>query len=158
MSKKNNIEIVVVLDNIRSMNNIGSIFRSSDAFDVKKIFLCGICATPPNREIHKTALGATESVEWEYVSSTTDAINKLIREKFQITVIEQGVKSKDLSNYEHHSKKIALVFGNEVNGVSAQAIDLANDYIQIEQFGLKSSMNVAVVAGIVLWKLSKSPD
>ena len=151
MSKKHNIEIVIVLDNIRSMHNIGSIFRTSDAFGVNSIFLCGICATPPNKEIHKTALGSTKTVKWQYFSSTKSAIKQLVNEGYHIIAIEQTPKSSSLHQTIIRKDKIALVLGNEIKGVSTEILSKANQYIKIQQHGTKTSMNVSVVAGIVLW-------
>mgnify|MGYP001218209507 FL=1 len=151
MSKKRNIEIVIVLDNIRSMHNIGSIFRTSDAFDVNSIFLCGICAKPPNKEIHKTALGSTQTVKWQYFSSTKNAIEQLVHEGYHIIAIEQTKNSSSLNNTTIKKNKIALVLGNEVTGVSSEILSKANQCIEIQQYGTKTSMNVSVVAGIMLW-------
>ena len=151
MSKKRNIEIVIVLDNIRSMHNIGSIFRTSDAFDINSIFLCGICATPPNKEIHKTALGSTQTVKWQYFSSTKNAITKLVHEGYHIIAVEQTKNSSSLNNTTIKKNKIALVLGNEVKGISSEILSQANQCIEIQQYGTKTSMNVSVVAGIMLW-------
>ena len=151
MSKKHNIEIVIVLDNIRSMHNIGSIFRTSDAFGVNSIFLCGICATPPNKEIHKTALGSTQTVNWQYFSSTKSAIKQLVNEGYHIIAVEQTLNSSSLHQTTIPKDKIALVLGNEIKGVSTEILSQANQYIEIQQHGTKASMNVSVVAGIVLW-------
>jgi len=153
MVKNNKIEIVVVLDNIRSMQNIGSIFRTCDAMGDCSIFLCGICATPPNKEIHKTALGATESVKWKYFSSVTKAIIELKKQNYQIIVVEQTSHSIKLENFSTKEKKIALIFGNEVKGVSKETISLAEHIVEIPQYGIKTSMNVSVVTGIILWTI-----
>ena len=153
MSKKHNIEIVIVLDNIRSMHNIGSIFRTSDAFGVHSIFLCGICATPPNKEIHKTALGSTKTVKWQYFSYTENAIKQLIREGYHIIAVEQTQKSSSLHKTTIEKSKVALVLGNEVKGVSSEILSKANQCIEIQQHGTKTSMNVSVVAGIILWSV-----
>lgn len=147
--------IVVVMDNIRSMNNVGSVFRSSDCFRVEKIFLCGITATPPHREIRKTAIGAEDSMEWEYKEKTVDAINYLKKEGYEIAAIEQAENSIELSNFKPKNK-IALVFGNEVDGVSDEVIALCDSVIEIPQFGTKHSFNIAVSAGIVLWEVHQS--
>ena len=153
MVKNNKIEIVVVLDNIRSMQNIGSIFRTCDAMGDCSIFLCGICGTPPNKEIHKTALGATESVKWKYFSSVTKALVELKKQNHQIIVVEQTNNSTKLENFSTKEKKIALVFGNEVKGVSKETISLAEHIVEIPQYGIKTSMNVSVVTGIILWTI-----
>jgi tRNA G18 (ribose-2'-O)-methylase SpoU len=145
---------VVVLDNIRSLNNIGSVFRTSDAFLVKKIYLCGITATPPHREIQKSALGATESVDWEYFSNTVDAIKQLKEEGYTIYSVEQvddSIKLDELSISE--TDKIALVFGHEVKGVGEEVINLSDFCIEIDQHGTKHSLNISVCAGIVIWEV-----
>ena len=145
-----------MLDNIRSAHNVGSIFRTSDAFLIEKIMLCGICPVPPKNEIRKTALGATESVDWEYFNDSTDCIKELTKEGFIIVSIEQADNAKNLSNYSlQKPQKIALVFGNEVNGVSDNIINLSDDVIEIPQLGTKHSFNVSVSVGIVLWDLSR---
>jgi 23S rRNA (guanosine2251-2'-O)-methyltransferase len=146
---------VVVLDNVRSRSNVGSVFRTSDAFLVEKVFLCGITATPPDPEIRKTALGATESVPWKYFEETSDAIDSLKREGYLILGIEQVDQSFELQNFTpEKSRKYALVFGHEINGVKQEIIDLCDYCIEIPQFGTKHSFNIAVSAGIVLWELS----
>jgi len=144
---------VVVLDNVRSLNNIGSVFRTSDAFLVEAIYLCGITATPPHKDIQKTALGATESVGWKYFKTTETAINTLKKKGYSIISIEQAEKAIPLRNYtfDRH-KKYALVFGHEVKGVSQKIVDLSDACIEIPQFGTKHSFNIAVSAGIVLWE------
>jgi 23S rRNA (guanosine2251-2'-O)-methyltransferase len=147
---------VIVLDNVRSHCNVGSVFRTADAFLTKKICLCGITARPPHREIQKTALGATESVEWSYYESTTDAISELKAEGYRIIGIEQTAGSINLQNVViEKGQKYALVFGHEVNGVSQEVIDLCDMCVDIPQFGTKHSFNIAVSAGIVLWELNK---
>ena len=153
MLKKQKMKIVVVLDNIRSMHNIGAIFRTCDALGNTSIYLCGICATPPNKDIHKTALGSTESVNWRYFNNTKNAIENLIDNKYHIIVIEQTPKSVSLENFHTNSKKIALIFGNEIKGVSQTCIDRSDSIIKINQYGIKKSMNVSVVAGIILWAI-----
>jgi len=152
--KTTKIPIVLVLDNIRSLNNIGSIFRTADAFRVEKIFLCGITAQPPHRDITKTALGATDSVDWEYFEYSTKACSYLRKNGFNIIAIEQAEGSQELSqsNWEIN-KKYALVFGHEVNGVSDEVMTLVDQCIEIPQFGTKHSFNISVSAGIVLWDL-----
>lgn len=144
--------LVVILDNIRSCNNIGSVFRTSDALLIKKIYLCGITATPPNKEIHKTALDAEKSVAWEYFDKTEDAITKLKENGYKIFAIEQVEKSISLSDFQpSNNEKLALVFGNEVKGVQQKVVDLCDGAIEIPQYGTKHSFNVSVSAGIVLW-------
>jgi 23S rRNA (guanosine2251-2'-O)-methyltransferase len=147
---------VIVLDNVRSQSNVGSIFRSADAFLVEKIILCGITATPPSPDIRKTALGATESVNWEYSEKTVETINLLKNDGYLIIGIEQVEKSYELQNFvPEKNSKYALVFGHEVNGVSQEVIDLCDYCIEIPQFGTKHSFNIAVSAGIVLWELNR---
>lgn len=148
------IPVTVVLDNIRSQHNIGSIFRTADAFRIECIHLCGITATPPNREIQKTALGATESVEWSYFSSTLRSINELKEKGYVIIAVEQAVESIDIAEFQvYKSDKIAIVFGNEVNGVSDEVMMICDKCIEIPQFGTKHSLNVSVSAGIVIWEI-----
>ena len=154
MPKKNKIEIIVVLDNIRSMHNIGSIFRTCDAIGNCTIFLCGICAQPPNKEINKTALGATQYVKWKYFNSTKEAISQLKQNNWEIISVEQTPNSIALNKTSIKSKKIALIFGNEVKGVSQEIINISDQKLEISQHGIKKSMNVAVVAGIVLWAIT----
>jgi 23S rRNA (guanosine2251-2'-O)-methyltransferase len=147
---------IVVLDNIRSHNNIGSVFRTSDAFMVEKVLLCGITAIPPHRDIQKTALGATESVSWTYYSSTLEAVVELKKEGYIIVGVEQVEGSYELQDFKvDKGKKYAVVFGHEINGVSQEIIDLCDDCIEIPQFGTKHSFNIAVSAGIVLWELTR---
>jgi len=146
------LPVICVLDNIRSQHNIGSIFRTADAFRVKELYLCGITATPPNREINKSALGATESVKWRYFADTHAAIEQLKTEGYKIIAIEQAEGSIMLENYTPNaSENVALIFGNEVTGVSDKVMELADACIEIPQFGTKHSFNVSVSAGIVLW-------
>ncbi len=148
------IPLVVVLDNIRSCNNTGSVFRTADALLVEKIYLCGITATPPNKEIHKTALDAEKSVAWEYTEKTEDALERLRREDCKIFAVEQVEKSIELPAFVPPAgKKLALVFGNEVRGVQQKVIHLCDGAIEIPQFGTKHSFNVSVSAGIVLWDI-----
>ncbi|MBF26181.1 MAG: RNA methyltransferase [Flavobacteriales bacterium] len=154
MLNKNNIEIVVILDNIRSMHNIGSIFRTCDAIGNCSIYLCGICAQPPNKQIYKTALGATESVKWQYFSTVEKALNRLINTGYELVGVEQTKNSISLNEFSTPNKKIGLVFGNEIKGLSKESIDLCKSFIEINQYGIKKSMNVSVVAGIVLWFIS----
>jgi len=147
---------VIVLDNIRSQSNIGSIFRTADAFLTARIYLCGITACPPHREIQKTALGATESVEWKYFRETSDAIYELRAEGYIIVGIEQAEESVTLNNFAlQKNQKYALVFGHEVNGVDQKIINDCDYVVEIPQFGTKHSFNIAVSAGIVLWEMNR---
>lgn len=146
--------IVVVLDNIRSCNNIGSVFRTSDALLIEKIYLCGITATPPNNEIRKTALDAEKSVDWEYYENTEDVVKQLKLEGFTVYAIEQVEDSISLPNYyPAKNEKVALVFGNEVKGVKQSVVDICMGSIEIPQYGTKHSFNISVSAGIVLWDI-----
>lgn len=146
--------IEVVLDNIRSAHNIGSVFRSSDAFKVDKIWLCGICAVPPSAEIHKSALGAENSVAWEYSDNTMDVIRRLHEDGFTVLSVEQAVGSIKLDGFRRESgHKYAVVFGNEVDGVSQDVVDASDGVIEIPQYGTKHSLNISVSAGIVLWAI-----
>jgi 23S rRNA (guanosine2251-2'-O)-methyltransferase len=148
------LPVVVVLDNLRSLNNIGSIFRTCDAFRISAIFLCGITATPPHREIHKTALGATESVSWQYFAQTSQAVCELKKDGFKIFSVEQVENSLSIKNFKiSNADKTALIFGHEVTGVDQKIIDQSDDCIEIPQFGTKHSLNVSVCAGIVLWEV-----
>ena len=145
---------IVVLDNIRSLNNIGSVFRSSDAFLVESIYLCGITAQPPHKDIHKTALGATDSVNWKYFESTNLAIAELKNEGYKIVSVEQAERSIMLQDFEVlNSEKYALVLGHEVKGVDQEIIDQSDYVLEIPQFGTKHSFNISVTTGIVLWEL-----
>lgn len=145
--------LIIVLDDIRSLNNIGSVFRTSDAFRVQKIYLCGITATPPNKEIHKTALGATETVDWEYCDEVTSLITRLKAENVRVFAIEQVENSVKLQDFDvKNDQTYALVFGNEVFGVSQAAIELCDASIEIPQEGTKHSLNISVSAGIVIWE------
>ena len=147
---------IVVLDNVRSLNNIGSVFRTSDAFLVESVYLCGITATPPHREMQKTALGATESVEWHYFSDIADAVKSLKEQGVSIIAIEQAEGSVSPENFVvEPGKHYALVFGHEVRGVSQEVMDECDGCIEIPQYGTKHSFNIAVSAGIVLWELFK---
>ena len=150
--------LIVVLDNIRSLNNIGSIFRTCDAFLVSKIYLCGITAKPPNRKINKTALGSTDSVEWDYFKSTIKLIEKLKSEGVKIWSIEQVERAQKLNYIEKIDSKLkhAIVFGNEIKGVEQKIIDISENTIEIDQYGTKHSLNVSVAAGIVIWKFYNS--
>lgn len=144
--------VVVILDNVRSLNNIGSIFRTSDALGIMKICLCGISATPPHPEIHRTALGAEDSVEWAYFEKTEDAFLQLKNDGYSIFSLEQTTDSIDLRKFApEKGAKYAFVFGNELKGVSQTVIDQCDGSLEIPQFGTKHSFNVSVTAGIVLW-------
>lgn len=146
--------LVIILDNVRSLNNIGSIFRTADAFLIEGVYLCGITATPPNKEIQKTALGATESVDWEYFEDARDAVSFLKQKDYVIVAVEQTNKSVMLQDFKPVADvKYALVFGNEVKGVEQSVIDKCDMSIEIPQYGTKHSFNIAVSAGIVLWDL-----
>jgi tRNA G18 (ribose-2'-O)-methylase SpoU len=146
--------IIIILDDIRSLHNIGSVFRTADAFLVEKIYLCGITATPPNKEIHKTALGATETVAWEHHTHVLEVIQKLKDEKVTVLAIEQVESAVFLQDFTvEKDKKYALVFGNEVFGVSQKAVELCDGCIEIPQLGTKHSLNISVSAGIVVWDL-----
>ena len=166
------IPLVVVLDNIRSQHNVGAVFRTADAFLVEKIYLCGITATPPNREIHKAALGATESVEWEYIEKTVDAVNRLKNQDFSVFALEQTQNSISLSELSDDCRgearslsgvemclapttRIAIILGNEVDGISGDVMPLIDGALEIPQFGTKHSLNVSVSAGIAIWELFK---
>ena len=146
--------LILVLDDIRSLHNIGSVFRTADAFLIEKIYLCGITATPPNKEIHKTALGATETVSWEHHENVLEVIEKLKKENVMTLAIEQVESAIFLQNFEvKKGEKYALVFGNEVYGVSQEAVALCDGCIEIPQLGTKHSLNISVSAGIVVWDL-----
>lgn len=146
--------IVIVLDNVRSLNNIGSVFRTADAFLIEAVYLCGITAQPPHREIQKTALGATETVKWEYFESTTDAIKKLKKINYKIATIEQTENSTMLNEFDlTNNEKLAVIFGNEVKGVEQEAINLSDAVIEIPQYGTKHSLNISVSVGVIIWEL-----
>lgn len=149
-SKK--IPLTIVLDNIRSGQNVGSVFRTSDAFRIEKIILCGICAQPPHRDILKTALGATETVEWEYTESVVEAVQRLRSEGYKLASVEQVERSTLLQGWSPTPEENwALVFGNEVKGVQQEVIDLSDICLEIPQFGSKHSLNIAVCTGMVVW-------
>lgn len=146
------LPIIVVLDNIRSLHNIGSVFRTSDGFAIEAIHLCGICAIPPNKEINKTALGATETVNWHYFNTTDESIQELKKQDYTIIIIEQTSASIPLNTFKPEpNKKYALVFGNEVEGVSDSILNQCDAAIEIPQFGVKHSFNISVCAGIIIW-------
>jgi len=144
--------IVVVLDNIRSAHNVGSAFRTSDSFKIDKLCLCGICAVPPSAEIHKSALGAEDSVPWEHVDETLDIVKRLKEDGYTIVAVEQTVNSVKLDKFiPEKGKKYALIFGNEVSGVDQSVVDFSDFALEIPQFGTKHSLNVSVSMGVVLW-------
>lgn len=143
---------VIVMDNVRSMNNVGSAFRTCDAFAAEKLYLTGITATPPHREINKTAIGAQDAVAWEYAESTADLLKQLKAEGYKVAIIEQTDQSLELENFiPHKEDKYAFVFGNEVFGVDDEALPLADVALEIPQFGTKHSLNVSVCVGVVIW-------
>jgi 23S rRNA (guanosine2251-2'-O)-methyltransferase len=147
---------IIVLDNVRSQSNVGSIFRTADAFLTEAIYLCGITACPPHREIHKTALGATESVAWKYFSKTADAISDLKERGYRIIAVEQAEGSVELQNLQiDDGLKYAFVFGHEVNGVDQEIVNNCDICVEIPQFGTKHSFNIAISVGIVLWEVNK---
>ena len=145
--------IIVILDNIRSLNNVGSFFRTSDSFRIKKIYLCGITATPPHKDIQKTALGSTESVAWEYVEDCTALVSDLNQQGVQTYAIEQTENAIMLNEFSLPQGPIAVIFGNEVKGVQQKVVDLCHGVLEIPQIGTKHSLNIAVSAGVVLWDL-----
>lgn len=148
--------LILILDDIRSLSNIGSFFRTADAFNVEKIYLCGITAVPPHREIQKTALGATDTIDWEHRKSITELVEELKSRQVHIISIEQAETTTFLQNiHQLRGEKFALVFGNEVNGVNQQVIDQSDTVVEIPQFGTKHSLNVSVCAGVVLWEFAK---
>ncbi len=150
------ISLTVILDNVRSLHNVGAVFRSSDAFLVEKIYLCGITSTPPHNEIHKTALGAEESVDWEFYENTNEAVLKLKDLGYTILAIEQVENSIFLNEIEiEPNNKYAIILGNEVKGVQQDVINLCDGSIEIPQYGTKHSINVSVTAGIVIWEFAK---
>ncbi len=154
--KVDKLPFIVILDNVRSLNNIGSVFRTSDAFLVESIFLCGITATPPHPDIHKTALGAEDSVLWKYFENTVDAVEYLQKNGYVVYAIEQVNNSIYLENIElEKNKKYAVVLGNEVKGVQQEVVDKCDGCIEIPQFGTKHSLNVSVTAGLVIWDFFK---
>lgn len=157
-TNKNNF--CLILDDVRSMNNVGSAFRTADAFLVEKIYLCGITATPPHREIEKTALGSTESVAWEHYENVVDLVKKLQAENYIVLAVEQVENSQKLNNFRPEAnQKYAFVFGNEVFGVNQEVVELANNCLEIPQFGTKHSLNISVTVGIVCWDfVSKAPN
>lgn len=154
--KIDKLPLVVVLDEVRSLYNVGSVFRSSDAFAVSAVYLCGITAVPPNAEIHKTALGAEESVDWKYFKRTQDAVNELKAMGYEVLAIEQVEHSTMLQNISlAPQKKYAIILGNEVKGVQQEVVDMCDGCIEIPQFGTKHSLNVSVTAGILIWEFAR---
>ncbi len=150
------LPVTVILDNIRSCHNVGSVFRTADALLVEKIYLCGITAVPPNKEIHKTALDAEKSVEWEYLENTAEVVQRLKKEDYKIFAVEQVENSLLLNDFSvAESQKTALVFGNEISGVMQGVLDLCDGALEIPQYGTKHSFNVSVCVGIVLWEVTK---
>ncbi len=146
--------VIIILDDIRSLHNIGAVFRTADAFLIEKVYLCGITATPPNKEIHKTALGATESVSWEYRQNVSEVVCELQSENVKVLAVEQVQNAVMLHQFQvTPGQKYALVFGNEVKGVSQAVVDKADNVIEIPQLGTKHSLNISVSAGIVVWDI-----
>jgi 23S rRNA (guanosine2251-2'-O)-methyltransferase len=149
-------QLVVLLDDVRSMNNVGSIFRTCDCLGIGQIYLCGITGRPPHRDIHKTSLGAENSIDWEYHEDIETLINTLKSENYIIAGLEQTDKSIDIRNFDPQSKPVAIIVGNEVEGISDKALALCDEILEIPQFGTKHSFNVAVSCGIAFWELIKS--
>lgn len=150
--KAKKTRLIIVLDNIRSLNNIGSVFRTADAFLIEKIYLCGITAKPPHKDIHKTALGATESVAWEYRESTMELVKELQSKDVKVITIEQAENATMLNDFSvANEQTYALVFGNEVKGVAQEVVSKSDVVIEIPQFGTKHSLNISVSAGVVVW-------
>jgi tRNA G18 (ribose-2'-O)-methylase SpoU len=146
-------ELVLVLDNVRSLNNVGSAFRTADSFLIEQIMLCGLTGTPPNKEIEKTALGATSTVKWKHLKHTLDAIDELKKEGYKVFAVEQVKNSIALNRFKKTNEKIALVFGNEIYGVEQEVINSCDGVIEIPQMGSKHSLNISVSIGIVLWEI-----
>jgi 23S rRNA (guanosine2251-2'-O)-methyltransferase len=154
-SQKN--PIIVVLDNVRSMHNVGSVFRSADAFLINGVWLCGYTPRPPHRDIHKTALGATETVSWRYFSAVKEAIKELRADGYEVYAVEQVENSILLNEFSFSAdKKIAVIFGNEVTGVQGEVVQLCDGCIEIPQFGMKHSLNVSIAAAIVMWEMVRA--
>lgn len=150
------IPLVIILDNVRSLHNVGSVFRTADAFVVEAIYLCGITSTPPQAEIHKTALGAEDTVDWKYYEDTSVAVNELKADGYTVYAVEQAKGSTLLTDFKtSNEKKIALILGNEVKGVQQSVVDICDGCIEIPQFGTKHSLNVSVTSGIVIWEFFK---
>lgn len=154
--KVRKIPLVIILDNIRSMHNVGSVFRTADAFLIEAVYLCGITAVPPHKDIHKTALGATESVAWKYFENTLDAISELRSKDYEILAIEQTEGSIMLQDILLNTdRKVAIILGHEVRGVDQEVVDASDRVIELPQYGTKHSLNISVCAGIVIWELYK---
>lgn len=149
-------KIVVILDNVRSLNNTGSVFRTSDAFLIEEILLCGVTGTPPNKEIEKTALGATSSVKWTYFKTTLEAVKYIKDKNYRVYSVEQAENSIMLNSFSWDNEPLAVIFGNEVYGVEQEVIDESDGVIEIPQGGTKHSLNISVSAGIVLWELLRA--
>ncbi len=156
MQQSNKTPIIVILDDVRSMHNVGSVFRTCDAFAAEAVYLCGYTPTPPHRDIHKTALGATETVKWQHFKEVTEAINTAKTAGYKIMAVEQAHNSIMLNALGYNNEPIALVFGNEVSGVSEAALALADGCIEIPQWGAKHSLNISVSAGVVLWEMVRN--
>jgi len=150
------LPVIVVLDNVRSLHNVGSVFRTSDAFLIEAIYLCGITATPPNVEIHKTALGSENTIEWHYFENTPDAIRQLKQNNYRILAVEQAENSISLDKFKPENYRYAIILGNEVKGIDQLVMDQCDLSIEIPQLGTKHSLNVSVAAGIVLWEVFKT--
>ncbi len=151
------LPVVVVLDNLRSGHNVGSVFRTCDAFAVSCLYLCGITPTPPNREVKKTALGGSESVNWHYFEDTLKALEKVKEDGFQIIIAEHTTRSISLQHFSpSKNMKYALVFGNEIDGISGDLLELADAAVEIPQFGTKHSLNFSIAAGIILWHFARN--
>ncbi len=148
--------LIVILDNVRSLYNVGSFFRTCDAFRIQSLFLCGITGTPPHKEIAKTAIGAEHSVDWHYYSNTKDAVEYCKSQYFKIYAIEQSEESLTLQNMNWNKEPIALIFGNEIDGVDNEVLSLCDGYFEIPQTGTKHSLNVSVAAGVVLWEMVRN--
>lgn len=154
--KAEKIPLIIILDNVRSLQNVGSVFRTADAFLLKKIYLCGITATPPHKDIRKTALGATETVEWEYAKDTFELVQQLQKEKISILSVEQAEASTMLNEFSpEKGKTYALVFGNEVKGVQQEVVSQSDAVLEIPQYGSKHSLNISVSVGVVVWDMAQ---
>ena len=152
------IPLVIVLDNIRSLNNVGSVFRTADCLGIGKIYLCGITGKPPHRDIHKTSLGAENTIEWDYFESITALLKQLKSQDYQLCALEQTDNSIDIREFQSTDRPLALILGNEIDGVSDEAIALCDTIVEIPQFGTKHSFNVAVSAGIALWEIKQKME
>ena len=150
------LPVIVVLDNVRSLHNVGSVFRTSDAFLIEAIYLCGITATPPHAEIHKTALGAENTVEWQYFEHTLDAVRQLKQKSYRILAVEQAENSIPLDKFRLENHRYSVILGNEVKGIDQEIMDYCDACIEIPQFGTKHSLNVSVAAGIVIWEIFRA--